>query len=250
MTPLVTWHGWIAGSSAALYGLHCLGSWLDDRGWLYYRRSSRKGRWGLAIAAVFDQEVRRILEMQERVQVEHDEDGDPLRPRVRLEVTPGDGETPGEPRGQRVLRGGAVIPSVPSRFEGGCACGGLRYQCSSAPVSIVNCHCRDCQRAGGAGYSPTVVMSRAAFRITQGEPKVFESSVESGNTARRAFCAACGSPLFASSSARAEFLGIRAGSLDDPSWFRATADVWAESAQPWDAMDPTTPKLPRNLRRE
>ena len=135
--------------------------------------------------------------------------------------------------------------SVPSRFEGGCACGSVRYECSAAPVAMLNCHCRDCQRAGGTGYSPTVVVSRAALRITRGEPKVFEWAAQSGNTAHRAFCAECGSPLFAWSSGRPDFPGIRAGSLDDPSWFRATADVWAESAQPWDPMDPATPRFPR-----
>jgi hypothetical protein len=83
---------WIAGAVAALYGLHRLVLWLEDRGWLYYRRTSRKGRWGLAIASIFDQEARRIQEMQERVQVEEDEDGDPLKPKVRFAVTPKGGE--------------------------------------------------------------------------------------------------------------------------------------------------------------
>ena len=89
MTPLA-WLAGFAAASAALYGLHRLGRWLDDRGWLYYRRSSRRGRWGLAIASIFDQEARRVLEMQERVQVEEDEDGDPLRPEVRARVTRGE----------------------------------------------------------------------------------------------------------------------------------------------------------------
>lgn len=138
----------------------------------------------------------------------------------------------------------------PPQFSGRCACGAVRYECSAAPVSMVNCHCRACQRAGGAGHSPTVVVSRAAFRVSRGEPKVFESAADSGGTARRAFCADCGSPLFASSSARPDLVGIRAGSLDDPSWFRPTADVWADCAQPWDALDPSTAKLPRDRSRQ
>lgn len=81
MAELATWLAWAAAISAALYGLHRVGLWLDDRGWLYYLRSSRRGRWGLAIASIFDQEARRILELHEKVQVEEDEDGDPLRPK-------------------------------------------------------------------------------------------------------------------------------------------------------------------------
>jgi hypothetical protein len=107
---------------------------------------------------------------------------------------------------------------------------------------MVNCHCRDCQRAGGAGYAPTVVMPKAAVRLSGAQPAVHEVSSASGATATRAFCGSCGSPLFASSSARADVVGIRAGSLDDPSWFRPTADVWTASAQPWDLLHPDSEK--------
>jgi hypothetical protein len=94
-----------------------------------------------------------------------------------------------------------------------------------------------------------VGVSRAAFRVTKGETQVFERVAESGNTARREFCGACGSPLFASSSGRPDFVSLRAGSLDDPSWFRATADVWVEDAQPWHSLDPATAKFPKSRQR-
>jgi len=38
---------------------------------------------------------------------------------------------------------------------------------------------------------------------------------------------------------------IRAGSLDDPSWFRPTMDIYTASAQPWDLMSADTPKFAR-----
>ena len=85
MTEGVAWLPWLAGAVAVLYGLHRLGLWLDDRGWLYYRKSSRKGRMSLLLASVIDPEARRILELQEKVQLEEDDDGDPLRPRVRID---------------------------------------------------------------------------------------------------------------------------------------------------------------------
>jgi hypothetical protein len=135
-----------------------------------------------------------------------------------------------------------VATTVPSHFEGGCACGGVRYACTANPIAMVNCHCRDCQRAGGAGYSPTVVVPRASFRLLGEEPKVYEVVAASGNTASRAFCGRCGSPLFAWNSARSDVVGVRAGSLDDPGWFKPTAAVWISSAQPWDMFQPHTTK--------
>jgi hypothetical protein len=126
------------------------------------------------------------------------------------------------------------VAVVPSTLSGGCACAAVRYACTAAPVAMVNCHCRDCQRAGGAAYAPTVIVAAAHFRILRGEPRYHESLADSGSTARRAFCAQCGSPLFASSLARADMIGIRAASLDDSSWYRPDRDVWTDSAQPWD----------------
>jgi len=134
--------------------------------------------------------------------------------------------------------------SVPTRFSGGCACGAIRYECSSPPLAMINCHCRDCQRAGGSGYSPTIVVSSTALRLTSGEPKYHSTTAESGGVARRAFCSECGAPLYASTSTRPDFVGVRAGSLDDPSWYRASADVWTASAQPWDVMDSGVSKFP------
>ena len=132
---------------------------------------------------------------------------------------------------------------VPANFSGGCACGSIRYHCSAAPLAMINCHCRDCQRAGGSAYSPTVVIYSANFVLLRGEPRYHEVAADSGSIARRGFCEKCGSPLFASTSARAYVMSVRAGSLDDPKWFRAARDYWTRSAQPWDLLSPDTVKI-------
>jgi hypothetical protein len=111
---------------------------------------------------------------------------------------------------------------------------------------MVNCHCRDCQIASGSAFSATVIMSRNAVQLTKGNPASFEKLAESGNTATRSYCAACGTPLFASSSGSAERIGVKASSLDDSSWYEPEANVWLASAQPWDRPDPEIPGFARN----
>ena len=128
-----------------------------------------------------------------------------------------------------------------SAFTGGCACGAIRDECAEPALAMVNCWCRDCQRAGGSSHAPTLVVRRKALRIERGEPKLYERTADSGNTARREFCGVCGSPLFASSSARPDDVGIRAGSLDDPSVFAPARNVWTKSAPPWAVLDPDLP---------
>jgi hypothetical protein len=84
----------------------------------------------------------------------------------------------------------------------------------------------------------------AGFRITRGTPKRYVAKADSGNQITRVFCGDCGSPLYVQVSTRPDIIGIRVGSLDDPSGFRAEADIFVKSAQPWDHMDPALPKYP------
>jgi hypothetical protein len=41
---------------------------------------------------------------------------------------------------------------------------------------------------------------------------------------------------------------ITAGTLDTPSRHKPTMDICAESAQPWDYMNPHLPKIPKALK--
>jgi hypothetical protein len=38
-------------------------------------------------------------------------------------------------------------------------------------------------------------------------------------------------------------MGIKAGSLDDPTWFNPVMDIYTASAQPWDFMNPDLQKF-------
>ena len=65
-------------------------------------------------------------------------------------------------------------------ITGGCACGAVRYVVNAEPVLMLNCHCRDCQRATGGAYAPVVVVPRTAVQIT-GELRYYKVTGESGN---------------------------------------------------------------------
>ena len=126
-------------------------------------------------------------------------------------------------------------------FSGGCLCGNIRYECSAAPIVMVNCHCRDCQKTTGTAYAAAMLVPRNAVAIA-GDVKYYDVTGDSGGTVSRGFCPNCGSRLF-SKRQIPELMGIMAGSLDDPSWFEPTVDVYADSAQPWDCMNPDLPKF-------
>jgi len=130
-------------------------------------------------------------------------------------------------------------------LSGGCACGAIRYTCEADPLFSLNCHRRDCQRESGSAFVPVLVVPRVAFEVTRGTARLFELTADSGHVTARAFCGDCGSPLFGLPGSAPEIVTIRAGSLDEPSAFRPSQDIFTSSAQPWDHMDPDLPKAVR-----
>jgi hypothetical protein len=133
---------------------------------------------------------------------------------------------------------------MPDTFSGGCACGAIRYTCTAAPRYMGNCHCRDCQRATGSAYFPAVVVKEADFSLT-GAPAWHETTADRGHKMRRAFCSACGSPVFLVNGLRPDGRVLYAGSLDDLSWYQPSRDIYVSSAQPWDLMHAKLPKFER-----
>jgi hypothetical protein len=125
---------------------------------------------------------------------------------------------------------------------GGCLCGAVQYEFWGEPVFSLLCHCRDCQRQSGGAYTAGLRIPADSFRVTRGAPKLYVKTADSGNQVTRAFCPDCGCMLFLRVSARLDLVAIRVGTLDDPSWFRPEADIFVQSAQPWDHMNPDLPK--------
>src|SRR5215475_12568411 len=127
-------------------------------------------------------------------------------------------------------------------FSGGCACGAIRYECTADPVFSWNCHCRDCQRASGSAFCPVLYVPKAAL-TTRGKSSYYDVRAESGNQVSRGFCPECGSPVFIQAELVPSLQGLWAASLDDPSQFQPSVQVWIGSAQPWDCLHPTLPQF-------
>jgi hypothetical protein len=132
------------------------------------------------------------------------------------------------------------------RLSGGCACGAVRYEVEAEPIVMLNCHCRDCQRASGSAYAAIVVVPKSAVRL-EGELRFHKVLGDNGKAVERGFCPACGSPIGTKLEKIPDILGLQAGSLDDPSRHRPTMDIFTASAQPWDHMSPETRKVPQDI---
>ncbi len=133
-----------------------------------------------------------------------------------------------------------------AQISGGCACGAIRYEANADPIVMVNCHCRDCQRFAGSGYAAIVVMPKAAVQL-RGEPRFYRTVGDAGKAVDRGFCPTCGSPVVTKLERVPDLLGLTAASLDDPSQYKPTMDIFTASAHAWDHMDPDIEKKPRGM---
>ncbi|KXW57406.1 GFA family protein [Ferrovum myxofaciens] len=129
-------------------------------------------------------------------------------------------------------------------LAGGCLCGNVRYESTGEVVFSGNCHCRDCQRTSGGAFTPALFVPEKTVKIS-GTVKYYESTADSRNKISRGFCPNCGSQLFAKLGNFTNLLGLRAGTLDDPSLFKPMLDIYTSSAAHWDFMNPDLPKFPK-----
>ncbi len=129
-------------------------------------------------------------------------------------------------------------------LTGGCLCGAIRYTVSVPITELRACHCTHCQKASGAGGSVNAVIPSAAFNVTQGTPKRYAATADSGRTLYRDFCGDCGSPIYSQRATAPETLVLRAGTLDSPGDMKITANIWTRSARSWSTIDPASTQTP------
>ncbi len=118
------------------------------------------------------------------------------------------------------------LPAPP--FAGGCQCGAVRYRLEAAPSGSIICHCRMCQKAGGAPFMAYAGVRVESLVFTRGAPAIYQSS----DVAERGFCAACGTPLTYRLIGRNR-VSVTIGSLDHPSDVAPTEQLDVGSALAW-----------------
>jgi hypothetical protein len=132
------------------------------------------------------------------------------------------------------------------KIDGGCHCGQLRYEAEIDPASVEICHCEDCQVLSGTAFRVVVPVPEEAFRLTNGEPKTYVKTAESGAKRIQAFCSHCGSQIYATSAAPGKrTFGLRVGTIRQRRTLVPSKQYWCKSALPW--LD-TLPQLPKAVR--
>ncbi|WP_445946068.1 GFA family protein [Shewanella sp.] len=100
------------------------------------------------------------------------------------------------------------------KINGACHCGELAFEAEVDAEKVLVCHCDDCQRLSGSAFRSVVMSKPDGLMFTQGTPKEYIKTAQSGNPRAQGFCGNCGSAIYATSVGEgAKIYGIRLGTV-------------------------------------
>lgn len=118
-------------------------------------------------------------------------------------------------------------------IDGACHCGAIRFEAEIDPGQVALCHCTDCQTLSGTAYRTVVPAPRAGFRLLSGEPRTYVKTAESGNKRLHAFCALCGTPIYACAVSDPPSYNLRLGTIRQRGSLSPKRQNWCRSALDW-----------------
>lgn len=118
-------------------------------------------------------------------------------------------------------------------LQGGCLCGKIRYELETAPLTVIQCHCRNCQRQSGSAFSVNLVYKLSQVSMNKADLACYRDTADSGNLVYRYFCPECGSPIVTGNEGLTGIGVIKAGTLDETAGIRPKMSIWECSAQDW-----------------
>ena len=89
--------------------------------------------------------------------------------------------------------------NLPPPYEGGCACGAVRFRVEAPPIGVRICHCRICQKAMASPFIVQASFPKSAVTVT-GETSFWQSSPR----LKRHFCPCCGTRVTIAHGTQAE----------------------------------------------
>ena len=97
---------------------------------------------------------------------------------------------------------------------GRCQCGAFEYSVEGSLGDVRYCHCAKCRRGNGTAFTANARIHRSQWSIEGPRDLITEYEHKPGLF--KAFCARCGSPLYARSSQDPDDIRVRIGGLEGP----------------------------------
>jgi len=127
------------------------------------------------------------------------------------------------------------------KFEGGCACGAVRYRMESAPMFVHCCHCRDCQRQTGSAFVINALIETDRVILLSGQLEAVPVPTDSGRPHAIYRCPRCHTAVWSEYGGVSALRFVRVGTLDKPAALPPDVHIYTRSKLPWVALPQGVP---------
>ena len=119
-------------------------------------------------------------------------------------------------------------------YEGGCACGEIRYRMEDKPLVVHCCHCCWCQRETGASFALNAMIEPDRVTILKGNPEKNLTPSNSGKGQTIWRCPSCQVAVWSHYAGAQDKLNfVRVGTLDEAGSLPPDVHIFTSSKQPW-----------------
>lgn len=129
---------------------------------------------------------------------------------------------------------------------GRCLCGTFEFTVEGSFGDVRYCHCRQCRRQSGTAFTANARIHRSQWSIRGPEALITEYEHRPGRY--KAFCARCGSPLYARSDDDPDDVRVRLGGFEGELDVQIAGHVWVDSKAAWYEIEDGIPCFPEAFR--
>jgi hypothetical protein len=124
-----------------------------------------------------------------------------------------------------------------AEYCGQCLCGAVRYRAKGLPVIVAQCHCEDCRRLSGTGHTVGAMFSATDVTLT-GDLGTYQYTSAKGSRVTRAFCPACGSPIYGQNTQTPDHITLPLGTMDAAQGLAIQVVIFDRDKPHWDQLGP------------
>lgn len=135
--------------------------------------------------------------------------------------------------------------SDPDPYDGGCACGAVRYRMLKRPLVVNCCHCSWCQRETGSAFVLNAVIESDEVELLSGAPEPVQTPTASGAGQKIVRCPTCRVALWSHYGGGGETVRfVRVGTLDEPARLPPDVHIYTSTRLPWLTLPADVPAMP------
>lgn len=125
-------------------------------------------------------------------------------------------------------------------YKGGCYCGAVQFEISSAISNIIHCHCSECRKLQGSSFATNGVVDAETFNLIHGKDDLTAHKLT--DTQTRFFCKHCGSPIKSENTKVPGKVRVRLGTIDTDIEEKPQAHIFVSSKANWDIICDNIPQ--------